>query len=64
MRVNAETKQSIAWCHICFPNQLRKACQNFSARTGIVTVFWDANEILFVRFMKRGKIVVEFTVIL
>ncbi|GFV98299.1 histone-lysine N-methyltransferase SETMAR [Trichonephila clavipes] len=56
--VNAETKQqSVAWSHTGSPTWLRKGRKTLSAKKLIVTVFWDAQEILLIEFMTREKTV-------
>ncbi|GBM24878.1 hypothetical protein AVEN_221690-1 [Araneus ventricosus] len=43
----------MAWGHTGSPTRLRKARQTLSARKLMVTVFWDAQEILLIEFMTR-----------
>ncbi|GBM10033.1 Histone-lysine N-methyltransferase SETMAR [Araneus ventricosus] len=44
----------MAWGHTGSPIRLRKARQTLLARKLMVTVFWDAQEILLIEFMTRG----------
>lgn len=48
-------QQSMAWSHTGSTNRLSKVRRTLSARKVLITVFWNANGILLVKFMERGK---------